>query len=64
MDLNFEEILFSPIPSQTNIYGLTKIDRNEEEGWKGGKPGISAERARTAFEGSHIYSRYSVYIQA
>jgi len=30
MDLNFEEIHFSPIPSQTNIYGLTKIDRNEE----------------------------------
>ncbi|XP_078350174.1 KICSTOR complex protein kaptin-like [Oculina patagonica] len=29
-DLNFEEIHFSPIPSQTNIYGLTKIDRNEE----------------------------------
>ena len=28
--LNFEEIHFSPIPSQTNIYGLTKIDRNEE----------------------------------
>ena len=27
---NFEEIHFSPIPSQTNIYGLTKIDRNEE----------------------------------
>ena len=27
--LNFEEIHFSPIPSQTNIYGLTKVDRNE-----------------------------------
>ena len=30
VDFNFEEIHFSPIPSQTNIYGLTKIDRNEE----------------------------------
>ena len=30
-DLNFEEIHFSPIPSQTNIYGITKIERNEEE---------------------------------
>ena len=50
MDLNFEEIHFLPIPSQTNIYGLTKIDRNEEEGWKVGKPGISAERACAAFE--------------
>ena len=30
VDLRFEEIHFSPIPSQTNIYGLTKIDGNEE----------------------------------
>ena len=24
--LSFEEIHFSPIPSQTNIYGLTKVE--------------------------------------
>lgn len=29
-ELNFEEIHFSPIPSQTNIYGLTKIESREE----------------------------------
>jgi len=29
-NLCFEEIHFSPILSQTNIYGLTKIERNEE----------------------------------
>ena len=28
--LRFEEIHFSPLPSQTNIYGLTKVESNEE----------------------------------
>nr|XP_058954875.1 KICSTOR complex protein kaptin-like isoform X1 [Pocillopora verrucosa] len=30
-EFDFEEIHFLPIPSQTNIYGLTKIDGNDEE---------------------------------